>query len=255
MTSTTTHPWSPQATDRVAPLLETVSTTSRSAVLVAGGYFDTAAGIGTFSLNSFALAQETGAAARRLHRGNKVLYDVIVNDLGMSCSTDVCTLPAAGPAEIDLSPLTASAAGAGISFTVTRERNLRNRAARSMKRWLRDPATEPLFTREGDEIVFRSRQYEKVLAGVVADGHVVPRCPLIVAEYFARYFTRLRRTFPDCAHRHVVDINSLADRDKVTKGAEIYLRTQGTPEEEIVLVFADPSCADPLALTYTAYDF
>ncbi|MCX4983508.1 hypothetical protein [Streptomyces sp. NBC_00572] len=242
-------------TPRVAPLLETVSTTSRSAVLVAGGYFDTAAGIGAFSLNSFALAQETGAAARRLHRGNKVLYDVIVNDLGMSCSTDVCTLPAAGPEETDLSPLTASAAEAGISFTVTRERNLRNRAARSMKRWLRDPAAQPLFTRDGDEIVFRSRQYEKVLAGVVKDDHVVPRCPLIVAEYFARYFARLRRAFPDCAHRHVVDINSLADRDKVTKGAEIYLRTHGTPEEEIVLVFADPSCADPLALTYTAYDF
>ncbi|MFF5918659.1 hypothetical protein ACFY8C_09955 [Streptomyces flavochromogenes] len=252
----TTSTWSPQVTDRVAPLLETVSTTSRSAVLVAGGYFDTAAGIGAFSLNSFALAQETGAAARRLHRGNKVLYDVIVNDLGMSCATDVCALPAAaGPAGIDLSPLTASAAGAGISFTVTRERNLRNRAARSMKRWLRDPAARPLFTREGDEIVFRSRQYEKVLAGVVTDGHVVPRCPLIVAEYFARYFARLRRAFPDCAHRHVVDINSLADRDKVTKGAEIYLRTHGTPEEEIVLVFADPSCVDPLALTYTAYDF
>ncbi|MFF1508907.1 hypothetical protein [Streptomyces sp. NPDC058326] len=255
--TSTTSPLPPRSRTvpaRVAPLLETVSPTSRSALLVAGGYFDTTAGIGAFSLNSFALAQETGAAARRLHRGNKVLYDVIVNDLGMSCSTDVCTLPAAGPAETDLSPLTASAAAAGIDFTVTRERNLRNRAARSMKRWLRDPAAHPLFTREGDEIVFRSRQYEKVLAGVVKDDHVVPRCPLIVAEYFARYFARLR-AFPDCAHRHVVDINSLADRDKVTKGAEIYLRTLGTPEEEIVLVFADAACADPLALTYTAYDF
>ncbi|MFH9724220.1 hypothetical protein ACH4M4_14825 [Streptomyces sp. NPDC017254] len=253
-TTSTISPRGHQVPARVAPLLETVSTTSRSAVLVAGGYFDTTAGIGAFSLNSFALAQETGAAARRLHRGNKVLYDVIVNDLGMSCSTDVCTLPAAGPAETDLSPLTASAAGAGISFTVTRERNLRNRAARSMKRWLRDPAARPLFTRAGDEILFRSRQYEKVLAGVVTDDRVVPRCPLIVAEYFARYFARLR-AFPDCGPRHVVDINSLADRDKVTKGAEIYLRTLGTPEEEIVLVFADAACADPLALTYTAYDF
>ncbi|MFJ9432157.1 hypothetical protein ACIRQY_21160 [Streptomyces sp. NPDC101490] len=254
MTSTSTTGRRTGPGPRVAPLLETVSTTSRSAVLVAGGYFDTAAGIGPFSLNSFALAQETGAAARRLHRGNKVLYDVIVNDLGMSCSTDVCTIPAAGPAETDLSPLTASAAAAGIAFSVTRERNLRNRAARSMKRRLREPGENPLFSPEGDEIVFRSRQYERVLAGVVKDDHVVPRCPLIVAEYFARYFTRLR-AFPDCAHRHVVDINSLADRDKVTKGAEIYLRTLGTPEEEIVLVFTDPSCADPLALTYTPYDF
>ncbi|MET9374451.1 hypothetical protein ACFYV5_08255 [Streptomyces sp. NPDC003035] len=244
---------------RVEPLLETVSPTARSAVLVAGGYFETAAGIGEFSLNSFALAQETGAAARRLHRGNKVLYDVIVNDLGMSCSGDVCTASAAARStaasgETDFSPLDASAAGAGISYTVTRERTLRNRAARLMKRRLREPEAHPLFSREGDEILFRSRGYEKVLAGVVKDDHVVPRCPLIVAEYFARYFARLR-AFPDCAHRHVVDINSLADRDKVTKGAEIYLRTQATPEEEIVLVFADAACADPIAMSYTPYDF
>ncbi|MGW6391503.1 hypothetical protein ACWFR1_13600 [Streptomyces sp. NPDC055103] len=240
---------------RVAPLLETVSRAHRSAVLVAGGYFETTAGIGEFSLSSFALAQETGAAARHLHRGNKVVYDVIVNDLGMSCSDDVCTLPAAGPAETDLSPLTAAAAAAGSSFTVTRERTLRNRAARAMKHRLREPAEHPLFHRDGDEVLFRSRQYAKVLAGAVKDDHVVPRCPLIVAEYFARYFARLRAAFPDCARRHVVDINSLADRDKVTKGAEIYLRTQAGPDEEIVLVFADAACADPIALPYTALDF
>ncbi|WP_405857640.1 hypothetical protein OG361_27265 [Streptomyces sp. NBC_00090] len=245
----------PTVPPRVAPLLETVSTSARSAVLVAGGYFESTAGIGEFSLTSFALALETGAAARHLHRGNKVVYDVIVNDLGVSCSDEVCTLPAAGPAPTDLTPLTAAAAGAGASFTVTRERTLRNRSARAMKRRLREPAEHPLFSRDGDEILFRSRQYEKVLAGVVKGDHVVPRCPLIVAEYFARYFDRLRAAFPDCAHRHVVDISSLADRDKVTKGAEIYLRTQAGPDEEIVLVFADAACADPIALPYTAHDF
>jgi len=243
---------------RVAPLLETVSRTTRSAVLVAGGYFETSAGIGAFSRNSFALALETGRTARWLHRGNKVLYDVIVNDLGTACSTDVCTLPAPGapvPEELDLAPLDAAAAAAGVSYSVTRERTLRNRAARAMKPALRGAAAlTPPFSREGDEILFRSRTYATVLAGTVKDDHVVPRCPLIVAEYFARYFARLR-AFPDCSRRHVVDINSLADRDKVTKGAEIYLRTQGTPEEEIVLVFADAACADPIALPYTADDF
>ncbi|MFJ3904787.1 hypothetical protein [Streptomyces sp. NPDC090025] len=242
---------------RVAPLLETVPRTARSAVLVAGGYFDTAAGIGAFSRNSFDLGLATGAAAKRLHRGNKVLYDVIVNDLGMSCSADACTVPAPGAAvagALDLSPLDEAAAAAGITFSVTRERTLRNRAARSMKHAARGAALEPPYAREGDEIVFRSRGYARVLAGVVVDGHVVPRCPLIVAEYFARYFARLR-AFRDCPRRYVVDINSLADRDKVTKGAEIYLRTLGTPDEEIVLVFADAGCADPIALPYTAYDF
>lgn len=242
---------------RVAPLLETVSRTTRTALLVAGGYFETAAGIGAFSLNSFDLALETGAVARRLHRGNKVLYDVIVNDLGLSCSTEVCTVPAPGtaaPEVLDLAPLDAAAAAAGITYSVTRERTLRNRAARAMKHAVRGSALEPPFSREGDEILFRSRSYAKVLAGVVKDDHVVPRCPLIVAEYFARYFARLR-AFPDCPRRHVVDVNSLADRDKVTKGAEIYLRTRGTSEEEVTLVFADAECADPIALTYTAYDF
>jgi hypothetical protein len=230
------------------PVLARIDPALRSATLVAGGYFES--GIDEFSLNTFAFAHRVGSAVRRMHRRNKVRYDVIHNDLGMVCGTDACVLPAAG-GPVDLSPLRAAA---GVEFTVTRERTLRNRAARTMKKWLADPGTDRRFYRDGDEIRYRSRSYEQVLAGVAKENHVVPRCPLIVNEYFTDYFARLRR-FTFAEHRYVVDISSFADRDKVLKGAEIYLRRANDPHETIVAVFTDATCRNPVELSLTRDDF
>jgi hypothetical protein len=231
-----------------APVLARFDRTCRSATLIAGGYFES--GIDEFSLNTFALAHRLGGAVRRLHRRNKVLYDVIQNDLGMVCGADACTLPAAAE-PVDLRPLRAVAP---VEFTVTRERTLRNRATRTMKKWLKDPGTDRRFFRDGDEIRYRSRSYEQVLAGVAKENHVVPRCPLIVNEYFTDYFARLRR-FTFCEHRYVVDINSFADRDKILKGAEIYLRRANSPHETIIAVFVDAACQNLVELAMTRDDF
>lgn len=232
----------------LAPVLARVDPARRSATLVAGGYFES--GVDEFSLNTFALGHRLGSEIRRMHRRNKVRYDVIHNDLGMVCGADACSLTAAaGP--VDLSPLKAVAR---TDFTVTRERTLRNRAARTMKKWLADPGSDRRFRLEGDEIHYRSRSYEQVLAGVVKENHVVPRCPLIVNEYFGDYFARLRQ-FTFCEHRYVVDISSFADRDKVLKGAEIYLRRTNSPHETIIAVFTDATCQNLVELSLTRDDF
>lgn len=231
------------------PVLRHVDGTRRTATLVAGGYFESSTGVDEFSRNSFALAHRVGEALRHRYRRNKVLYDVIHNDLGTVCGTDTCSITDART-EVDLSDLRDT----GVAFTVTRERTLRNRAARSMKAWLKDPAVDRRFYREGDEIYFRSRSYERVLAGTAREHHVVPRCPLIVGEYFAGYFARLRE-FTACGHRYVVDISSFADRDKILKGAEIYLRRSGREDETIIAVFADAACSRLVEMSLTVDDF
>ncbi|MFI1105188.1 hypothetical protein [Streptomyces melanogenes] len=243
------------ADHRTGPVLDHISRTQRSATLIAAGYFESAAGIGDFSRNSFALAHELGAFLRRHHRGNKVRFDVIHNDLGMVCGAAACSVntPAASQ-PFDLTPLSAAAAAAGITFTVTRERNLRNRAARSMKDWLKDPSAKAGFVREGDGVYYRSRQYEKVLAGVVKDNYVVPRCPLLGNEYYVKCFASLRQ-YTDCARAYVIDICSFSDKEKLTKGAEIYLRNHAARTDEIILVFTDPSCTNVVEMALSAHDF
>lgn len=236
-------------TIELEPILRHVSDTGRTATLITGGYFESQTGIDDFSRNTFALAHSLGREVRRRYRKNKVRYDVIHNDLGTVCGTDSCSVTGPAP-EPDLGPLRA----AGIPFTVTRERTLKNRAARTMKAWLKDPSLDRRFYREGDEIYFRSRSYERVLAGVAKEQHVVPRCPLIVGEYFAGYFSRLRE-FTACAHRYVIDISSFADRDKILKGAEIYLRRAGRDDETIIAVFTDPECARIVEMRLTVDDF
>lgn len=235
------------------PILRHIDTGTRTATLIAGGYFEAATGVDEFSRNTFALAHRLGGTIGRLHRRNKIRYDVIHNDLGTVCGTDSCSITPSA-VEPDLTPLLTAAEEARIEFTVTRERTLRNRATRSMKTWLKNPASDHRFYRDGDEVWFRSRSYEHVLAGVARDHYVIPRCPLIVAEYFAGYFERLRH-FTACGHRYVIDINSFADRDKILKGAEIYLRKADSDDETIIAVFADAACSRLVEMCLTANDF
>jgi hypothetical protein len=253
MDNVATRNWTDDLT--VSAILARITPERRSGVLLSAGYFESTTGVGEFSLASFAFAHEVGRRVLRQHHGNVALYDVIQNDLGMSCGLDACAVGMpTGADAADQTPLRNAAADAGIAFTVTRERTLRNRAVRALKLWLADPASNRLFFLDGDGIYFRSRQYERVLVGVRKDNYAVPRCPMIVQQYYVDYFARLRR-LDDCATRCVVDVSLTGDKDKVLKGAEIYLRTQGREGDEIITVFASGGMKNAIDLTLSADAF
>ncbi|QRK92250.1 hypothetical protein [Saccharopolyspora erythraea] len=240
----------------MSPILRHIDDTERSAVLLSGGYFQSPPGVDDFSLNTLALAARLGREVRKLHRGNKASYDVMHNDLGQACGTDTCSIGDNGQdGPVDVHSLRELAAAERITFTITRERTLRNRAARAMHKWLRDTGTNSLFRQEGEEIVYRSRQYDSVRVGVVKDFYVVPRCPLIMNEYYSRHFDRLRRAFPDCRRRYLIEIGSAVDKDKMFKGAEIYLRGPRSSGDQIIHVFTDSRCTELVEFAWTARDF
>jgi hypothetical protein len=65
----------------------------------------------------------------------------------------------------------------------------------------------------------------------------------------------LRRAFPDRRRRHLIEISSFADKDKVLKATEIYLRGPHSAGEQIIQVFTDSRCEELVEFALTARDF
>lgn len=131
---------------------------------------------------------------------------------------------------------------------------MRNRAARFLKRWQKNTAVDGTIRLEGDEILFDSSLYPKVIAGALnEDGVGIPRCPLIVGEYLDLSFKRLSAS-RQRSSRVVFDFNRVADKDKVIKGTEMYLSRKAEGQEAIVQVFFDPSTHDFVSIPYNSED-
>ncbi|UOD82316.1 hypothetical protein [Paenarthrobacter ureafaciens] len=230
---------------------------SDTQVLIACGYFDVTTGVDEFSIESMKAGLSLGRELQITHSLSRApVYTVIANDLGLDCSQDSCTLP--GPneiADIDTAQLVELSDSLESTFVLVRERTMRNRAARLLKRWLKDPSYDESLRLERTEILFDSFMYSSVVAGAINDAGVgIPRCPLIVSEYLDRSFQRLRSSRQSSA-RVVFDFNRPADRDKVIKGTEMYLARISQGQEAVVQVFFDPITHESISIPYSSHEF
>ncbi len=222
-------------------------------VLIACGYFDISTGIDDLAMESLKAGLRLGEEIQRTYNlSRKPAYTVIVNDLGMDCSQDVCELRPVSPSEVDTSALQEICAPLGAAFDVVKERTLRNRAARFLKRWQKDAAIDESIRLEGGEVLFDSSLYPKVIAGALNEvGVGIPRCPLIVSEYLELSFKRLSASRQHSS-RMVFDFNRAADKDKVIKGTEMYLARRAQGQEAVVQVFFDAKTHDFVAIPYSS---
>ena len=60
---------------------------------IQGGYYETIHGVDTFSLNSLQLAANLASYLKQINPEHSVSLGVLVNDLGQSCSGEICSLP------------------------------------------------------------------------------------------------------------------------------------------------------------------
>lgn len=225
-------------------------------MLIACGYFDTSTGIDDFSVESMKAGLRLGEGLQRTYAlSRKPVYTVIVNDLGMDCSQVVCELKPVAPTDIDTSALQDICAPFGATFEVVRERTMRNRAARFLKRWQKNTASDGAIRLDGDEILFDSSLYPKVIAGALnEEGVGIPRCPLIVSEYLELSFKRVSASRQRTS-RVVFDFNRVADKDKVIKGTEMYLARRAEGQEAVVQVFFDADTHELVSVPYSSEDF
>jgi hypothetical protein len=116
--------------------------TGDTQVLISCGYFDAPTGIDDFSRSSMMARLSLGKMLDAANTASLAAqYTVLVNDLGMDCSEDACTLTSVQAEDIDTVPLEEMTGSFGVTFGVVREKTLRNRAARKIKNWLKAPGS------------------------------------------------------------------------------------------------------------------
>lgn len=230
--------------------------TSDTQVLISCGYFDAPVGIDDFSRSSMMAGLSLGKMLDAANtRSLATQYTVLVNDLGMDCSEDACALTSVQAEDIDTVPLQEMAGSFGATFGVVREKTLRNRAARKIKNWLKAPESDPTLHLDGNEILFDSESYPRVIAGALNKaGTGIPRCPLIVSEFEDISFRSLERA-PRATSRIMFDFIRVADRDKVIKGTEMYMRRRAQAREAMVLIFFDADTQDFVPVTFDSDDY
>ncbi|MFF1880181.1 hypothetical protein ACFVVC_01765 [Pseudarthrobacter sp. NPDC058196] len=230
--------------------------TADTQALISCGYFDAPTGIDYFSTSSMRAGLDLGRTLDSTYGpGTAAQYTVLVNDLGMDCSADACTLTKVRAEDIDISPLQEMAASYGGAAGVVREKTLRNRAGRKIKNWLKDPESDPTLRLDGNDILFDSDSYPRVLAGALnASGTCIPRCPLIVSEFEEVSFRGLGRQ-GSATSRIMFDFIRIADRDKVIKGTEMYMKRRARAREAMVLIFLDADTQDFVPVVFNSDDY
>lgn len=225
-------------------------------VLISCGYFDAPTGIDDFSKSSMMAGLDLGQMLDITNGARRAAqYTVLVNDLGMNCSEDACTLTSVRAEDIDISPLQEMADPFGSAVSVVCEKTLRNRAGRKIKNWLKAPESDPTLHLDGKEILFDSDSYPRVIAGALNDaGTGIPRCPLIVSEFEDISFRSLERNRSGTS-RIMFDFIRVADRDKVIKGTEMYMKRRARAREAMVLIFLDAETQDFVRVVFNSDDY
>jgi hypothetical protein len=96
--------------------------------VIQGGYFESARGLDQFARASLERAFELGSRLKNKSHLNQVKYDILINDLGISCANNVCdtsgtcTNQDANGVQSAIDEARKLARPLGIEFTTTTER-------------------------------------------------------------------------------------------------------------------------------------
>ena len=207
-----------------------------------------------------------GQALKVLNPQNRVIYDMLVNDLGLSCSGDVCDITqrvaSSTSPEQALEEALSMAQSNGVEFTVTTERYMRNWGFRRMKKIFKSPEWREEYGRLGVTDANDRRQWR--LASDVSGSIVlfeergpswIAKCPIIMGAYYACLLGRAGDE-KMAMSKVVIDLCAPTDRDKVAKGAEtaFSLFRPRRRQDVIMSVLCDPHCETMLPLSFFAMD-
>lgn len=222
---------------------------SDSVAVIDCGHFDSVLGVDEFSTATTELAvQLFNATDAERRKGLKIVFAVLLDDVGMSCDEDamVC-LPkdvkavsrTSVPDELrDMLKITAGFRDERLKLFS--EKTARNRGIQFYRKRLDDLRSQPRFHLEdGDNgtrrLLFETDQGNNILmADLTTDSLWTGHCPLLMAMHYRDIAAWASKLFSDHRTVHVVDFSLSQDRGKVNGGAQI--ATTYTADSELASV-------------------
>lgn len=224
-------------------LIDTIKTLSlkdnekqRYIVYLEGGYYDTRFGPNEFSINTLNACSETAEEViKKQYKLTRVLLGVLINNIGISCGEDVCTIgkPEESTVSIDdtilpesLQQMLQKSKVAKEDQIITNERTLRNRGIRTAKNIIQKIKN---YTIEQDV-----NDNNDTLYSIIIDGKKIPlaikkgekwaaRCPLIMGQHYSDLYVKIAKKYGNGTSQLLIDMCEMYDRHKVNNGAKVAL--------------------------------
>jgi len=157
---------------------------------------------------------------------HNITIGVLVNDLGMICGSDACTINANNDVEMQKLIDTFCTKFPDFSNHVKTEKHMKNRGLRKIKKIIKRELAPSalLYPIERSPLhidwYHQSEPDNDILLFQEKHESWIAKCPTIMGAY---YLTCMQDIDSD-ADSVIIDFCSFSDRDKVKKGAEVALR-------------------------------
>jgi len=226
-------------------------------IILEAGHFSSSYGPDHHAVNTLKGALDLANNLIVVHKRKiKVVLALLIDDLGLNCTIDVCSVgenpgkvASSFPDELVVilknSPIYNSK-----QFVISSERAAKNRGIAKLKSLIEknNPALGTIFTLEEEDqrkkFFFCSEDKQKVLLADINEWVWRPHCALIMGQHYFDLQKKISIRYPYDWPQILVDFSSIHERGKVNRGAELaiqFLSLEGLSRfyEIINVCFAD----------------
>jgi hypothetical protein len=200
-------------------------------IYLEGGHFNYAFGADDFSQNTLLDAITLGEHLIYRHKKSvKLVYGILVDDLGLACSEDSCLLESASEKQIGNSLpeeiekiLSRSRLIKRDRIQIFSERTTKNRAISSLKKKLKaKPDCLIQKSNNSDEEIYLSIPNKSDIFLCKRQQNVYNiRCPGIMGHHYADVIMKMRKRFFHASRFMIIDWSEIMDRNKVIQGKTV----------------------------------
>ncbi|MDX5627198.1 MULTISPECIES: hypothetical protein [unclassified Brenneria] len=206
----------------------------KQVIYLEAGHFNSRFGVDDFALNSLKDAVDFGSRLIKAYQKNvKLVYGILVDDLGMACSEESCTLtPPPEPDRLDSVGLPDEleafiAASPHIKrdkLMIFSERTCKNRAIRNIKKKIKQGAEGLVITEDGEysEIKIAPAGETPFLLARRQGSVYTAKCPAIIAQHYDDVLMKLKQQFFGVNKFMIIDWCEMSDRIKVIQGKSAF---------------------------------
>lgn len=216
----------------ITPIIEQRINQDVVVIYLEAGHFNSAYGVDEFSINSLQDAILLGnLLIKKYNKNIKLVYGILIDNLGMSCSEDFCTI---SPNPVKSEPndhlpdeleviIAESKLLKRDKLALFYERAAKNRSIETLKTLLKKniPEIKHVVKDNNSEIIFQSYDNQnQFLLAKRHDHQFVAKCPALLAQHYKDINLMLHKRFPSNQHAIVIDWSELDDAIKVKQGKQ-----------------------------------
>jgi hypothetical protein len=216
-----------------------ISGNSPTAIFLEAGHFDPRYAVDQFSKASLEDAlQITKLLVKEYGKNVKIVLGVLVDDLGLDCSGNVCSISKDAPKITQESErklpseleniFTTSPFYKKERLVISSERTCKNRGLNKLKKFTKhyhqDSNIEINKSENKGKVSFKDNENNDILLAEFIDDVWKAKCPTIMGQHYIDCFNLMRQRFANIEQLIVIDWTEMLDYSKVTAGSQAAMK-------------------------------